>query len=92
MPKFLDIHALGNYSEDDLKKAKQLPPDEFGVKVLNIFYNMETDISFCFIDAPNREAVRSIMKNIISHVTGLPNKIQLPDTQQKCRRYNKMRN
>jgi len=24
---------------------------------LNIFYNMETDISFCFIDAPNREAV-----------------------------------
>jgi uncharacterized protein DUF4242 len=57
MPKFLDIHALGNYSEDELKKAKQLPPDEFGVKVLNIFYNMKTDISFCLIDAPNREAV-----------------------------------
>ena len=48
---------MGNYSEDELKKAKQLPPDEFGVKVLNIFYNMKTDISFCLIDAPNREAV-----------------------------------
>ena len=57
MPKFLDIHTLGNYSEDELKKAKLLPPDEFGVKVLNIFYNTETDISFCLIDAPNREAV-----------------------------------
>jgi hypothetical protein len=34
-----------------------LPRDEFGVKVLNILYNEEVSISFCLLDAPNKEAV-----------------------------------
>jgi hypothetical protein len=57
VPKFLDVHSLGEYSEDELKKSQELPRDEFGVKVLNILYNEEVSISFCLLDAPNREAV-----------------------------------
>jgi Protein of unknown function (DUF4242) len=57
VPKFLDVHSLGGYSEDELKKSQELPRDEFGVKVLNILYNEKVSISFCLLDAPNREAV-----------------------------------
>jgi hypothetical protein len=57
VPKFLDVHSLGKYTENELKKAQELPRDEFGVKVLNILYNEEVSISFCLLDAPNREAV-----------------------------------
>jgi hypothetical protein len=54
VPKFLDVHSLGKYTENELKKAQELPRDEFGVKVLNILYNEEVSISFCLLDAPNR--------------------------------------
>jgi hypothetical protein len=57
MPKFLNIHSLDNRSGEDIKKLEQLPLDEFDVKHLNIFYNMEMGICFCLVEAPNREAV-----------------------------------
>jgi hypothetical protein len=57
MPKFLDVHPLGNYTEDELKKYQELLKDELAVKVLNILYNEEIGISFCFLHAPSREAV-----------------------------------
>jgi hypothetical protein len=51
MPKFRDVHSLGNYTEGELKKKYQeLPKDELGVKVFNILYNEEIGISFCFLD------------------------------------------
>jgi len=57
MPKFLNIHSLDNCSEDQLKKSKQLPADEFGVTHVDIFYNTELGLCFCLLDAPNRGAV-----------------------------------
>jgi hypothetical protein len=33
------------------------PVDEFGVSHLNLFYNMESRVCFCLLEAPDREAV-----------------------------------
>ena len=57
MPKFLDVHPIGKYTDDELKKFQELPRDELGVKVINIFYNKEIGISFCLLDGPSREAI-----------------------------------
>ena len=48
---------MGGYTDDDLKKSQKEPRDEFGVKVLNIFYDTESGMIFCLIDAPDRLAV-----------------------------------
>ena len=53
----MDFHAMGNYTEDDLKKSQKELRDEFGVKVLNIFYDVGSGMIFCLIDAPDRWAV-----------------------------------
>jgi hypothetical protein len=50
MPKSLDVHSLGNYAEDELKKYQELTEDELGVKVLNILYNKEIGTSFCLFN------------------------------------------
>jgi Nickel responsive protein SCO4226-like len=57
MSKFLNVHSLDNRSDDDIRKLEQLSPDEFDVKHLNMFYNIEMGICFCLDDAPNREAI-----------------------------------
>jgi hypothetical protein len=46
MPKFMDFHSMGRYTEDDLKKSQREPRDEFGVKVLNIFYDITSGTMF----------------------------------------------
>lgn len=55
--KFIDVHSLGAYTDEELKKFQESPIDEDGVKVLNILYNRATGISFCFLEALDREAV-----------------------------------
>jgi hypothetical protein len=55
--QFIDIHSLGTYSDEELKKFGEFPVDEYGVKVLNIFYNRAVGLSFCLLDAPDRNAV-----------------------------------
>ena len=57
MPAFLDFHSLGGYTEDDFKKTQNEPRDELGVKVINIFYDTESGMMFCPVDAPDRSAV-----------------------------------
>ena len=59
MPTFMDFHSMGKYTEDDLKKSQTEPRDEFGVKVLNIFYDTESCMIFCLLDAPDRYAVEN---------------------------------
>jgi hypothetical protein len=56
MPTFMDFHSMGRFTEDDLKKSQKEPEDEFGVKTLNIFYDMESGMMFCLVDAPDRES------------------------------------
>ena len=59
MPAFLDFHSMGNYTEDDLKKGQNKPRDEFGVKTLNTFYDPDSGMMFCLVDAPDRFAVEN---------------------------------
>jgi hypothetical protein len=55
--RFIDVHSLGSYSDEELKKFQEYPVDEHGVKVLNIFYNRVVGLSFYLLEAPSRQAV-----------------------------------
>jgi len=57
MPRYLDVHKLGNFSEETLKKLQAAPKDEFGITHANLIYSKAEDKFFCLIDAPNKEAV-----------------------------------
>lgn len=57
MPKFIDFHSMRGFIEDDLKKSQKEPRDELGVKILNIFYDLDSGTMFCLLDAPDRAAV-----------------------------------
>jgi len=57
MPKFLDSHALKGANPEMLKKLQNEPKDEFGVTHLNIIYSEDEDRCYCFLDAPDKEAV-----------------------------------
>jgi Protein of unknown function (DUF4242) len=57
MSKFLDVHSLANMSESMIRKLQGAPPDEFGVKQLNVLYNRVADLCFCFLEAPSKESV-----------------------------------
>jgi len=48
---------MGDYTEDDLRKGQNEPRDEFGVKILNTFYDIDSGMMFCLVDAPDRYAV-----------------------------------
>jgi hypothetical protein len=53
----MDFHSMGKYTEDDLKRGQNEPRDEFGVKTINIFYDIDFGMMFCLLDAPDRYAV-----------------------------------
>ncbi len=55
--KFLDSHGLQGADPEELKKAQNDPKDEFGVKHLNLIYSEDEDRMYCFLEAPNKEAV-----------------------------------
>jgi hypothetical protein len=58
MPRYLDVHTLGNFSEETLKKLQASPKDEFGIIHVNLIFNKEEDKFFCILDGPNKEAVQ----------------------------------
>jgi hypothetical protein len=39
MPRFLDVHSFSKINQSVIKKLQGDPPDEFGVKQLNVLYN-----------------------------------------------------
>ena len=53
----MDFHSMGRYTENDLKKSPKEPRDDLGVKVLNTFYDTNSGMMFCLLDAPDRYAV-----------------------------------
>ncbi len=57
MPKFLDSHNMKGVKPETLKKLQDAPEDEFGVKHLNLIYNEDDDRMYCFLEAPNKEAI-----------------------------------
>ena len=56
MPIFLDVHKAP-FSEEILRELNDSPRDEFGVMHVNLFYNKDTDVCFCLLDAPDNVAV-----------------------------------
>jgi hypothetical protein len=57
MPTYLDVHEMGNTTEEQLKQAANSPKDEFGVTHRDLLYNKEENKLFCLSDGPNKEAV-----------------------------------
>ena len=57
MARFLDIHIIGPITIEQLKELQKSPPDEFGVRHINILYNYEANIMYCILEAPSKEAV-----------------------------------
>lgn len=57
MPRFLDVHSFSKINQSVIRNLQGAPPDEFGVKQLNVLYNGAVDLCFCFLEAPNRESV-----------------------------------
>lgn len=57
MPRYLDVHPLGELSEETLEKLQKSPQDEFGITHANIIYNKKEDKCYCLLDAPDKEAV-----------------------------------
>ena len=46
---------MGKYTEDDLKKSQKAPRDEFGVKILNIFYDVDSGMKILFVGCPSTD-------------------------------------
>ena len=57
MPRFLDVHSFHSLDESTVKELQCSPPDEYGVKHLNILFNKANDLCFCYLEAPDRESV-----------------------------------
>jgi hypothetical protein len=47
--RFIDVHSLGAYTDKELKKFQESSMDEYGVRIVNIFYNRAAAISFVFL-------------------------------------------
>ena len=58
MPKFLDSHPMKGANPESLKKLLNLPKDEFGVTHVNLIYSEDDDRMYCFLEAPDKEAVK----------------------------------
>ena len=78
LPIFLDVHKVP-FSEDNLRELCQSPPDEFGVTHVNLFYNKESSVCFCLLNAPSLDAVEKHHKKVnidcewITEVTNIVN-------------------
>ncbi|MFL6424441.1 MAG: nickel-binding protein [Nitrososphaera sp.] len=57
MPTYLDVHQLGNVTEEQLKQIQNSPKDEFGVTHKNMLYSKEENKHYCILDAPSKDAV-----------------------------------
>ena len=58
MPKFLDSHPLKGTNPESLKKLQNSPKDEFGVTHLNLIFSEDEDKMYCFLEAPDKEAIK----------------------------------
>jgi hypothetical protein len=58
MPRFLDAHRLMGLDEEALRNLQNAPPDEFGIKAVNLMYNQEEDKFYCLTDGPSKEAIQ----------------------------------
>lgn len=57
LAKFLDSHPMQGAKKDELKKLHKEPKDEFGVTHLDIIFSEDEDRMYCFLDAPDKDAI-----------------------------------
>lgn len=57
MPIFLDMHALGNYTREQLISGLEDEADEFGVTIHQILFNEKENILHCVCSAPDIESI-----------------------------------
>jgi hypothetical protein len=65
MPTYLDVHGLGNVTEDQIKQAQNAPKDEFGVTHKNMLYNIEEIDSIAFWTHLTKMLCKNIIKNLV---------------------------
>lgn len=58
MPIFMDTHALGNFTKQQLEETMEPEADEYGVSVLQMLFNEKENILHCVCDAPDMESVK----------------------------------
>ncbi len=58
MPKYMDTHEMGTFSEGTLRELQNAPADEFGVTHHDILFSKDNDKIWCVLDAPDEESVR----------------------------------
>ncbi|MGY5150936.1 MAG: hypothetical protein ACW9XA_01525 [Candidatus Nitrosopumilus sp. bin_6a] len=58
MPIFLDMHALGSYSKEQLIPGLENESDEFGVIVHQMVFNEKEDFLHCICSAPDIESIQ----------------------------------
>jgi len=58
MKKFLDSHPLKGAKPETLKKLQNSPKDKFGVTHLNLIHSEDNDRMYCFLEAPDKEAIK----------------------------------
>lgn len=58
MPVFLDMHALNNFTPEQLKAGLEKNADEFGVIVHQMLFNENEDILHCICEGPNIESIK----------------------------------
>ena len=54
----MDTHKIGSVTAEQLMQLQKSPPDEFGVKHVNMLYNYESNTMYCILEAPNEKAVQ----------------------------------
>ena len=57
MPIFLDMHALGGYTREQLVAGLEDEADEFGVTVHQMLFNEKENLLHCICSAPDVESV-----------------------------------
>ena len=57
MPKFLDSHPMKGARKETLQNLQKTPKDEFGVTHLDIIFSEDDDRMFCFLEAPDKNAI-----------------------------------
>ncbi len=58
MPIFLDMHALGSYSKEQLIEGLEDEADEFGVVVYQMMFNENENFLHCICSAPDIESIQ----------------------------------
>jgi hypothetical protein len=70
LARFLDVHSFTKINQSVIRNLQGAPPDEFGVKQLNVLITKLLISAFVFLKLQAENRWKNIMKNIILNVIG----------------------